>query len=220
MTPPKETRRAKGRGQPAGILREEAAVRTQSRIALPPNLARLNAAAGKAAQTRFTARLHHVDIRALERAFRRQKRQASAGIVRATGGEVRAGPGAQPPRSLNAHPHLALPTATGPARLHSQSRWRSALGLPTLEDKIVQSAVAELLSAIYEVDFLGFGYGFRPGRNPHQALSALHTGDHQPEHESGARFRHPQLLGLLIRLPPASWRDGEEVGWNVWKLDS
>jgi retron-type reverse transcriptase len=49
------------------------------------------------------------------------------------------------------------------------------LGVPTLEDKIVQGAVAEVLSAIYEVDFLGFSYGFRPGRNPHQALSAWHT---------------------------------------------
>ena len=47
--------------------------------------------------------------------------------------------------------------------------------MPTLEDKIVQGAVAEVLSAIYEVDFLGFSYGFRPGRNPHQALSALAT---------------------------------------------
>jgi RNA-directed DNA polymerase len=50
------------------------------------------------------------------------------------------------------------------------------LGVPTLEDKIVQGAVAEVLSAVYEVDFLGFSYGFRPGRNPHQALAALHTG--------------------------------------------
>ena len=47
--------------------------------------------------------------------------------------------------------------------------------MPALEDKIVQGAVAEMLSAIYEVDFLGFSYGFRPGRNPHQALSSLHT---------------------------------------------
>ncbi len=47
--------------------------------------------------------------------------------------------------------------------------------MPTLEDKIVQGAVAETLSAIYEVDFLGFSYGFRPGRNPHQALASLHT---------------------------------------------
>ena len=50
------------------------------------------------------------------------------------------------------------------------------LGVPALEDKIVQGAVAEVLSAVYEVDFLGFSYGFRPGRNPHQALAALHTG--------------------------------------------
>lgn len=47
--------------------------------------------------------------------------------------------------------------------------------VPALEDKIVQGAVAEVLSAIYEVDFPGFSYGFRPGRNPPQALAALHT---------------------------------------------
>lgn len=52
---------------------------------------------------------------------------------------------------------------------------RRPLGVPALEDKIVQSAVAEVLSAICEVDFLGFSYGFQPGRNPHQALSAVHT---------------------------------------------
>ena len=49
------------------------------------------------------------------------------------------------------------------------------LGIPALEDKIVQGAVAELLSAIYEVDFVGFSYGFRLGRSPHRALRALHT---------------------------------------------
>lgn len=49
------------------------------------------------------------------------------------------------------------------------------LGVPALEDKIVQGAVAEVLSAVYEADFLGFSYGFRPGRNPHMALDALHT---------------------------------------------
>jgi RNA-directed DNA polymerase len=56
--------------------------------------------------------------------------------------------------------------------------WRavqSDRAVPALEDKIVQGAVAETLSAIYEVDFLGFSYGFRPGRNPHQALTSLHT---------------------------------------------
>src|SRR6202034_1676289 len=47
------------------------------------------------------------------------------------------------------------------------------LGIPALEDKIVQSAVAELLSAVYEADFLGFSHGFRPGRSPHSALATL-----------------------------------------------
>ena len=50
------------------------------------------------------------------------------------------------------------------------------LGIATLEDKIVQRAVVEVLNAIYEVDFLGFSYGFRPGRSPHHALDALAVG--------------------------------------------
>ena len=50
------------------------------------------------------------------------------------------------------------------------------LGIATLEDKIVQRAVVEVLNAIYEVDFCGFSYGFRPGRKPHDALDALAVG--------------------------------------------
>ncbi len=48
------------------------------------------------------------------------------------------------------------------------------LGVTALEDKIVQKAVVELVNAIYEADFLGFSYGFRPGRSPHNALDALY----------------------------------------------
>lgn len=54
-------------------------------------------------------------------------------------------------------------------------RRKRPLGVAALEDKIVQSAVAEVMSAVYEADFLGFSYGFRPGRNPHMALDALPT---------------------------------------------
>ena len=50
------------------------------------------------------------------------------------------------------------------------------IGIATLEDKIVQQAVGTILHAIYEVDFRGFSYGFRPGRSPHQALDALSVG--------------------------------------------
>ena len=165
-----------GRGQPEGSPREKARVRTQSRVALPPNLERVNAAAKQAAQTRFTALLHHVDEDALRRAFRRQKRQASAGVdgitvakyeerltdnLRELCGRVHTGRyRPQPVR------RVYIPKADGGKR---------PLGVPALEDKIVQSAVAEVLSSVYEVDFLGFSYGFRPGRNPHMALDALHT---------------------------------------------
>jgi len=79
MTPSKE-RDAEGRGQPGRNPGEGSRVRTQNRVALPSNLARVNAAARTAVRTRFTALLHHVNEEALERAFRRQRRQASAGI--------------------------------------------------------------------------------------------------------------------------------------------
>jgi group II intron reverse transcriptase/maturase len=143
---------------------------------LKTNLARVHAAARRAAQTRFTALLHHVDEIALERAFRRQRRQAAAGVDGMTVqayeqtlavnlcelcSRVHTGRyQAQPVR------RAYIPKADGGKR---------PLGVPTLEDKIVQGAVAEVLSAIYEADFRGFSYGFRPGRNPHQALAALHT---------------------------------------------
>ena len=52
-------------------------------------------------------------------------------------------------------------------------RRQRPLGIAALEDKILQRAVAEVLGAVYEADFLGFSYGFRPGRSPHDALDAL-----------------------------------------------
>ena len=70
---------------------------------------------------------------------------------------------------------------------------RRPLGIPTLEDKIVQGAVAEMLSAIYEVHFLGFSYGFWPGRNPHQALDSPDSPDEGAD-QLGAGCRHSQLL--------------------------
>ena len=68
------------------------------------------------------------------------------------------------------------------------------LGIATLEDKIVQRAVVEVLNAVYEADFLGFSYGFRPGRSPHDALDALAAGIYAEEGELGAGRGHPRLL--------------------------
>lgn len=116
--------------------------------------------------TRFTTLLHHVDEDALLRAFRRQRRQASAGVDGVTVAkyeEELTDTGRYRPQPVR---RVYIPKADG---------GKQPLGVPALEDKIVQSAVAEVLCAVYEVDFLGFSYGFRPGRNPHMALDALHT---------------------------------------------
>jgi len=142
---------------------------------LPLNLWRVYEAAKRNKQAQFTALMHHVDAVALERAFRRLKRKASAGVD----GETvvtyeqdlesnlkdlceRVHTGRYRPLPVR---RVYIPKADGGQR---------PLGVPALEDKIVQGAVAEVLSVVYEVDFLGFSYGFRPGRNPHQALAALH----------------------------------------------
>ena len=68
------------------------------------------------------------------------------------------------------------------------------LGIAALEDKIVQRVVAELLNAIYEVDFLGFSYGFRPGRQAHLALDALAVGIRRKKISWGARRRRSKFL--------------------------
>jgi RNA-directed DNA polymerase len=65
--------------------------------------------------------------------------------------------------------------ATGRGR-HGGLTSRRPLGIATVEDKILQRAVVEVLNAVYETDFRGFSYGFRPGRDPHQALDALSVG--------------------------------------------
>ncbi|MEC5325900.1 group II intron reverse transcriptase/maturase, partial [Aurantimonas sp. A3-2-R12] len=136
----------------------------------------MNAAACSAVQTRFTALLHHVDIEALGRAFRRQKRQASAGVdgITVAGYEQNLEANLQDLCS-RVHTGRYRPQPVRRVYIPKADGGRRPLGVPTLEDKIVQGAVAETLSAIYEADFLGFSYGFRPGRSPHQALESLHT---------------------------------------------
>jgi group II intron reverse transcriptase/maturase len=136
----------------------------------------VNEAAKRDRKARFTALLHHVDHEALYRAFRRLRRSASAGVDGETVADYeknfvsnikglcsRVHTGRYRPLPVR---RVYIPKSDGGKRL---------LGIPALEDKIVQGAVAEVLSAIYEVDFIGFSYGFRPGRSPHQALHALHT---------------------------------------------
>lgn len=176
MKPPKETRRVEGRGRPEDGLSERTEDRTQSRKLLPPSLARVHEAASRDKKTRFTALLHHVNVEALGRAFGRLKRGAAAGVDGETVATYEQGL-SEKLQDLCDRIHRGWDRAEPVRRVYipKPDGGQRPLGIPALEDKIVQGAVAEVLSAIYEVDFVGFSYGFRPGRSPHLALRALHT---------------------------------------------
>ena len=178
MMSPKEnsTRCTEGRPWPEGNSGRKAKVRTQGRVALPANLARVNEAARKSRRTRFTALMHHIDVEALRRVFNRQRRNASAGVDGVTVEEYGGNLEANLKRLCDrVHSGSYRPQPVRRAYVPKADGTQRPIGIPALEDKIVQGGVSEVLSAIYEVDFLGFSYGFRPGRSPHQALEALNA---------------------------------------------
>lgn len=164
-----------GRDRAEGNSQGRNVPRTQGRTGASNALARVRQAARKDRKQRFTALFHHAyDIDQLRRAYFGVKRDAAPGVdgvtwrqygealeenLRDLSDRLRKGAyRASPAR------RTYVPKADGKQR---------PIGVVTLEDKIVQRAVVEVLNAVYEVDFLGFSYGFRPGRDPHQALEAL-----------------------------------------------
>ncbi|MBI4495223.1 MAG: hypothetical protein HY690_20810, partial [Chloroflexi bacterium] len=161
------------RGRLEGSPPEAAKGQTQRWRPLRPHLLRVNAAARRDDQARFTALLHHVDVEALKRAFKRHRRAASPGVDRVTVDEDEQNLEGNLQR-LHERVHRAQDWPKPALRVYSPKAdgGKRGLGLPALEDKIVQSAVAEVLNALYEADFSGFSYGFRPGRSPHGALAS------------------------------------------------
>lgn len=169
-----------GRGLAKGNSPERNALRTQGRGGASSVLERVRQAARKDRKQRFTALLHHIyAVEQLRAAYLASKKDAAAGVDGQTWeqyGEkleenlqdlsARLKRGAYRAKPVR---RVYIPKVGKPGELRP-------LGVPTLEDKIVQRATAEVLSAIYEQDFLGFSYGFRPGRSPHQALDALAVG--------------------------------------------
>ena len=169
---------AEGRGLTKGNSLERNAHRTQSRDGAPSALERVRQAARKDRKQRFTALLHHVaSVERLRAAYLALKREAAPGIDGVTwqfyGEELETNLTALSDR-LRRGAYRAKPVRRAYI-LKADGRPRP-LGVPALEDKIVQRAVVEVLNAIYETDFLGFSYGFRPGRSPHRALDALSAG--------------------------------------------
>jgi len=167
-----------GRGLTKGNSPQQNASRTLSRTGAPNALERVRQAARKDKKLRFTAVLHHIyNLETLCMAYFRLKKEAAPGVD----GETWRHYGEQLEDNLQdlserlkrgayrAKPvrRVYIPKADGRQR---------PLGVTTLEDKIVQRATVEVLNTIYETDFLGFSYGFRPKRGQHQALDALYTG--------------------------------------------
>ena len=128
-------------------------------------------------EARFTALLHHVDVDRLRAAYWALEPKAAPGVDGVTWEDY--GLDLEDNlRDLHARVHRGGYRARPSRRVFipkPDGRQRP-LGVAALEDKILQRAVVEVLNTIYEADFLGFSYGFRPGRSPHQALDALAFG--------------------------------------------
>jgi group II intron reverse transcriptase/maturase len=167
-----------GRELAKGKTGEQTRVRTQRRSALQRALDRLRQAARRDHAKPLTALWHHVyDINRLREAYDGLNRDAAPGVD----GQTWAAYGENLEANLrdlsdrlkrggyHARPvkRVYIPKPDGRQR---------PIGIPTLEDKIVQRATVEVLHAIYEGDFRGFSYGFRPGRSPHDALDAVTVG--------------------------------------------
>ncbi len=158
---------------------ESATRRTQSRkTAVDSALERVRQAARRNRKERFTALMHHVcDVDRLKQAYLGVNRKAAAGID----GQTWAQYGEDLESNLQ---DLSGRLHRGAYRAHPVSRvyvrkqdgGQRPIGKPTLEDKLVQRSVVEVLNAVYEVEFVGFSYGFRPGRSQHDALDALSVG--------------------------------------------
>ena len=164
-------------------------------------LDRVRQVAQKDKEARFTALLHHVTLDRLVLAFWDLSPKAAPGVDGVTweayGQDLVANL-----RGLHERVQQGRYRAVAVRRVYipkADGRLRP-LGIATLEDKIVQRAVVGVLNAVYEADFRGFSYGFRPGRSPHDALDALAAGIYRRSGELGAGRGHPRLLGSMVIL--------------------
>jgi len=162
-----------------GNARQDGTSRTPSREeeGVSHGLDRVRKAAREKKREKFTALLHHVTVEALEAAFRELRKDAAPGIDGVTWEDYEKDLGRKL-ADLHSRVHRGAYRARPSRRVFipkPDGRQRP-LAIAALEDKIVQRATATVLNAIYEEDFLGFSYGFRPGRGAHDAMDALVVG--------------------------------------------
>jgi RNA-directed DNA polymerase len=166
-----------GSGSAKGNMTSETRPGLSAGQGAPSDLSRVRRVAATDKEARFTALLHHVDVDRLRAAYGALKPKAAPGVDGVTwedyGADLE-----ENLRDLHARVHRGAYRARPSRRVYipkPDGRFRP-LGVAALEDKILQRALVEVLNAIYEQDFLGFSYGFRPGRSPHHALDALAAG--------------------------------------------
>src|SRR5213594_649975 len=167
-----------GNGLAKGNLQQQNAPRTPSREGAHSALERVRQAARRDKKVRFTALLHHIyQPETLSRAYWAVKPDAAPGVDGETWrhyGEALEMNLQDLSERLKRGAYRAKPVRR--VYITKTDGRQRPLGVPVLEDKIVQGATVEVMNAVYETDFLGFSYGFRPGRSQHQALDALYTG--------------------------------------------
>ena len=159
-----------------GNMGQSNTCRAQNRASVPQGLERVRQAARQRKKERFTALLHHVTIDRLRESFHALKRNAAPGVDGMTWRYFEANLEDNLQRlhaQVQSGAYRALPVRR--QYIPKPDGKQRPLGIAALEDKIVQRAVVEVLNAIYETDFLGFSYGFRPGRSQHDAMDALST---------------------------------------------
>ena len=174
--PPAE--RVEERRPAKGNPREQTSRRAQDRARLQHALARIRQVAERDKEVKFTTLWHHVyDVGRLREAYFRLKPQAAAGADGMTWheyGKNLEGNLQDLSGRLQRGAYRAKPVRR--IYVRKQDGRERPIGVPVLEDKIVQRATVEVLQTIYEADFAGFSYGFRPGRSQHDALNALVVG--------------------------------------------
>jgi RNA-directed DNA polymerase len=163
-----------GRRLAKGNPHQQTMLRTQRRVGMPHELERIRQAASRNRKMRFTALFHHVYRPAtLRRAYFGLNPKAAPGVDGVTWqqyGEDLDHNLEDLSQRLKRGAYRAKPTRR--TYIPKADGRQRPLGVTALEDKIAQAALVEVLNAIYEVDFLGFSYGCRPGSSPHDALDA------------------------------------------------
>jgi RNA-directed DNA polymerase len=168
---------AEQRGLAKGNTSDPTTAGTQGPGKVSSGLERVRDVARRDGRAQFTALLHHIDVPLLWESYERLKPRAAPGVDGVRWSDYQEGL-LESLTDLHERIHRgsyrALPSKR--VRIAKEDGSVRKLGIASLEDKIVQQAVARVLEAIYEEDFVGFSYGFRPGRDQHRALDALSVG--------------------------------------------